>query len=646
MVGLMKFANLKIKSKLIGSFGVVAVLVIAAGITGFIGTQTVANSLDFVTGPAWDAADGSMEGSIGTQGQMFSIERIVLLSLSRTDDDAEIIKYRNKLKEDGEVAQEAIGRMIASGLIPQDQAGQVQRLQEAFNLQIGKLMQEHGRFAKSHHELLQGFRHFQNFMGVAEEYGDGQVEVLRRQPNKAMSWNGGLNEKWSAADGAMESQIALLQRLYFYQRLINYESQQEMLPKLDETLKWLKDTTGEMLDLKVYRSTINEGEHKGQRYNNVLRKYMQEHKEQFDNAVQHFLAFSSVRDEYTKLTEEYLGVLEKVEEAGDSAVEGEMDSITAMKAAIFSILAFVVIGSTALSVLLGLYITRVITRPLDKAVEVATAISTGDLTRDITVSSTDETGRMLSAMKAMQEKLLEIFRGALETSGSLAEAASQVSSSSQSLSQGASEQAASLEETTASLEQMSATIDQNAENATQTEKIASSSSERAEQSGTSVTNTVDAMRDIAEKIGMVEDIAYKTNLLALNAAIEAARAGEQGKGFAVVADEVRKLAERSQAIAEDIGSLSNSSLQIAEEAGAAISNLVPDIKNTATLVQEISSASSEQASGIQQVNAAVRQLDVVAQQNSAASEQLSATSSEMKVYADQLKSIISFFRVA
>jgi methyl-accepting chemotaxis protein len=195
------------------------------------------------------------------------------------------------------------------------------------------------------------------------------------------------------------------------------------------------------------------------------------------------------------------------------------------------------------------------------------------------------------------------------------------------------------------MEQMVASINQNADNARQTEAIAVKAAADARESGVAVDQTVAAMRDIAGKIGIIEEIARQTDLLALNAAVEAARAGEHGRGFAVVASEVRKLAERSQAAASEITGISRSSTQVAQRAGELLSKLVPDIQRTADLIQEISASSQEQSQGAVQVNTALQQLDLVIQQNASASEELASTAEELSAQAEQLQASVSFFQM-
>jgi methyl-accepting chemotaxis protein len=306
---------------------------------------------------------------------------------------------------------------------------------------------------------------------------------------------------------------------------------------------------------------------------------------------------------------------------------------------------FALLATAAVSIVLSLLIGRSITMPLYEGVAVADRLAQGDLTVNIAVTSGDESGQVLSAMKNMVEVLNRVVLDVKAASDNVASGSQQISAASGQMSQGTTEQAASAEEASASVEEMNATIRQNADNAKQTEKIAMQSALDAQESGKAVTEAVSAMKDIAARISIIEEIARQTNLLALNAAIEAARAGEHGKGFAVVAAEVRKLAERSQKAAGEISTLSVTSVDVAEKAGAMLAKLVPDIQKTAALVQEISAASKEQTSGADQINGAIQQLNQVIQQNAGATEQMSSTAEELASQAEQLQSTISFFKV-
>jgi len=294
----------------------------------------------------------------------------------------------------------------------------------------------------------------------------------------------------------------------------------------------------------------------------------------------------------------------------------------------------------------ALYLALLIARGLKAAGAAMRQVAEGDLTRTVDVTSRDEIGELLGHVNLMIERL----RGVVGDAGAAAENVSagsqELSASSEQVSQGATEQAAAAEEASASMEEMAANIKQNADNAAQTEKIARQSSKDAEASGVAVDKAANAMRTIAEKIGIVQEIARQTDLLALNAAVEAARAGEHGRGFAVVAAEVRKLAERSQSAAAEIGAVSSETVRAATDAGEMLARLVPDIRRTAELISEISAACREQDIGAAQINEAIQQLDQVTQQNAGASEQISTTSEELAAQAEELQASIAYFRVA
>ncbi|ACM38128.1 MULTISPECIES: methyl-accepting chemotaxis protein [Rhizobium/Agrobacterium group] len=286
---------------------------------------------------------------------------------------------------------------------------------------------------------------------------------------------------------------------------------------------------------------------------------------------------------------------------------------------------------------------KIMTGNLRETAAVANQIADGNLT--VAPKSLSDKDTLGQSLQLMVERLRGVVADALSASDNVSSGSQQLSSASEQVSQGATEQASSAEEASASMEEMAANIKQNADNAAQTEKIARQSSKDAEASGEAVNRAVGAMRTIAEKISIVQEIARQTDLLALNAAVEAARAGEHGKGFAVVASEVRKLAERSQAAAAEISTLSGQTVQVATEAGEMLTRLVPDIRKTAELISEISAACREQDIGASQINEAIQQLDKVTQQNAGASEEMSATSEELAAQAEELQTSIAFFKV-
>ena len=271
----------------------------------------------------------------------------------------------------------------------------------------------------------------------------------------------------------------------------------------------------------------------------------------------------------------------------------------------------------------------------------ADEVANGNLTVELRQRSPQD--KLMQALSAMVSGLTRTVSDIRTIAGEVAAASQSISTASIQVSKGASAQAAAAEEASSSMEEMVSNIKQNADNAQQTDKIANKSAKDAQESGKSVLEAVAAMKEIANKISIIEEIARQTNLLALNAAIEAARAGEHGKGFAVVAAEVRKLAERSQKAAGEINQLSGTTLKVSEKSGEMLEKLVPDIQRTAELVQEITAASKEQDTGAEQINKALQQLEQVIQQNASASEEMASTTEELTGQSDQLVSALSFF---
>ncbi len=302
-------------------------------------------------------------------------------------------------------------------------------------------------------------------------------------------------------------------------------------------------------------------------------------------------------------------------------------------------------------IVMGIFIIRAIAskvrKPLDNSINAVTKISEGDL--KVTVDKADmqrndELGRLTIAIENLTNKLNQVIEGISLSAGELESSGNQLSTSAINLSEVTSEQASSLEEISSSMEEILSSIQQNADNAVQTEKIAVSTTRNLEEGVSSTNIALDSMNEIAQKINIINDIAFQTNLLALNAAVEAARAGEHGRGFAVVAAEVRRLAERSRDAANDIISVSNRGAQISTKAKDLMNQNLNEIIRTTDLIREIAASSYEQRSGTEQVNTSVQQLNSITQQNAALSEEVAANAEELNARAKALNDLVAYFK--
>lgn len=318
-----------------------------------------------------------------------------------------------------------------------------------------------------------------------------------------------------------------------------------------------------------------------------------------------------------------------------------------------------VIGGMLLAIFVGIWLVRAICRPLDTAVVVASSVASGDLTHDIRVHGNDETGRMMRALREMNASLASIVSQVRTGVHAMTDASDQIVSGNDDLSVRTEQQASSLEQTAASMEELTSTVKQNADNARQANQLALTASEVATRGGDVVGKVVEKMesinassRKVVDIIGVIDSIAFQTNILALNAAVEAARAGEQGRGFAVVASEVRNLAHRSASAAKEIKLLIDTSVsevdagrKLVGDAGSTMEEIVSSIHRVTDIMGEITAASAEQTSGIEQVNQAIAQMDQTTQQNASLVQEAAAAAHAMQQQAQSLLQAVSVFRI-
>jgi len=607
----MSFKNLKLGTKIGGGFGLVILLTAAIGFIGWTGLNGVVDRVD-----KGDDANRLVKGILETRQQ----EKNFII---RKD-----VQYVAKVKESvGEIysqAEETKGKF--NDKLNKDQMDEVVKNVKAYE----EAFMQYAEFENQKNEAMGHMRQAAGeVMAQAEAIRTDQKNQLAEIRKQSRTTAAMIDDKLTKADGANR----IIKNF-----LVARKSEKEFIISQEE--KYLKASTEETETVMAHANSLtksfrhDKNIQQGERLQSALENYQKGFAGFADLVKKQHAADEAM----VNAAREAIGVCN---DARADQKQKMLDQITSSNT--------LMIGGVAVAVLLGLFvaviITMGITRPVAKGVGFAKDMSEGEFSKNLDVDQRDEVGVLAGALNNMVGKLRNIVMEVQSASENVASGSEELSASSESLSQGSTEQAASVEEVSSSMEQMTSNIRQNADNAQQTEKIAVQSAADAEKGGSAVTETVKAMKQIAEKISIIEEIARGTNLLALNAAIEAARAGEHGKGFAVVAAEVRKLAERSGEAAAEISELSASSVEVAEQAGEMLTKMVPDIKKTAELVQEIAAASNEQNSGAEQINKAIQQLDQVIQQNASASEEMASTSEELSSQAQQLQATMGFFRI-
>lgn len=670
---------MKVSTKIIGAFGCLVAIIGVTGVTGLIASGRLSDSIDYLSGPAWSTADGAMEGTIEMRTQFGLAQMYLAGSDQVTTCD---------IATAGDAAQQAFDRMTHAGLMDESIGREFQEQWQRYQACLSSLIAAKADFEASKMAFEEHTSQFVRLGEALEEVGDGAVETLEENPEEAVTWAGGLNQLWAAADGGMESSIGHLSQLYHLQRLLSGANRAEADAALSAARSFHEEAMSEMLDtgrfdVQPVDPTLGSGT-----LASLYRNAFDKHIALMDSLIAAFDRLDREKHAFTIASAELGEVVTQVEEAGDGAVEGQADAIAATKSFARGAAVLGMVLGTAFAIVAGFFTVRGVVGPIRQLSQRMKDIAEGegDLTARVKDDSNDEIGELGRYFNAFADNIRTVVREVGAASEDLAAASTQTASSTQSISESVSIQRQRVMEISSMMDEMSDTVSSVAQQASTAAQSAEGSGDAASTGGQMVSQTIESIRlvsesvqrgaatikelsECADQIGqiitVIDDIADQTNLLALNAAIEAARAGEHGRGFAVVADEVRKLAERttastkevtdsirmiqaktSEAVEEITAGLGavEGGVQTATSAGESLEGIVRSTSEVARMIATIAAAAEEQNASVngisENVNAVTMsfaKFDEQVAQSAAAMESLSSR-------AERLRTLVGRFR--
>ncbi|HGF7369473.1 TPA: methyl-accepting chemotaxis protein [Vibrio cholerae] len=671
---------MRVKTKILVTFSVVGILVTALGIWTIKTMYSSSSGLSYIVGPAWDTADGAMETSIQIEAQMLAVNRLIL-----GEDSQRVEEILNTAIKEVDAAS---SRMIEAGLLSAAQTQQFSQFNSQYQQSRNALITRYKNYIETKKSYDKATQVLVDFGEKLEALGDSAVEELEREPNRSITWQSDVKERWQAADGGMESNIGLLWKLYYTQRLLDGQDDATQIKAIEQAIEFQKQANSEMFS--TGRFTISAGEEwKNASYEEVFSQLNSQHEQAMMAVIESYRNYRQIYQEYTVTSLALLDFVAELEELADSKVEQQAVLILDEQAWAISSFKVLIIIALLVLLLLGWILVNQILSPIQRLQERVTDISegNGDLTLRVNITTQDEFGELGKSFDKFIDKIQNLIAditqsinlaktAAVDLSATFkvtAEAVNKQTFEVNTISHATTEMTAISSQVTSGAREISQSvlnIDKNAQSTLSNVRQAAQSVNELVAEVTQGTETINSLKNhvtsIEPVLADINGIAEQTNLLALNAAIEAARAGEQGRGFAVVADEVRSLATRTQGstntIQQSITQLRSSAdesvrvinnsmskgtqtTEITSQAEESLHQVAVEISRLTEMNQQTSDAITHQEQSVTSIASSVSHLQALCQSAQEKIQQSEHTISTLKLKQDDLALKISKFKI-